>query len=304
MFFFIPQLLPLGLTSADYSAFSPELTYEEKCNRVCEEFRKDLRRYFKEKGENQPIPLQCNDDIIILWRNVPDPTSGKVPINKTLELLCQLESRCGKLYIHSIYDVIEAVGVEDLIHAITLLSKRQGDYIFLDDEFFSIRNPEERLDFNNLEESMHKWAETKTKANLLPRLAAEVVSHLDSLMRKPEPEPIDNFLDIYWKWQTAQVSVEVCKEQLGITHRTFYKYSQAYETTPYYCEHLKLFHFQVLEVAKRGPLPDKEEYLKDMYALELGQISKKDMCKKYGLASEIDIHRVELALTKRRRKAK
>lgn len=303
MFFFSPSMLALGLTSADYSALDPELSYEEKCNGICENFRSDLRKYCSEKDEIFPKELESNDRIIILWRNVPDPTSGKVPINQTLSLICNSAVFYGRLFIRSIHDIVDTEGMEQLIHAIAILSKGNGTYTFLDNDFFSYQRTKEKIDPNNLRDSVAIWLETKPEANMLPILAGVLVSELDSLIQRPASEPIDNFLDVYWKWQTAQVSVEICKDELGIAHRTFYKYSQLYENTPYYCEHLKLFYFQVAEVAKRGTLPDRDDYMRDMYALEMGHISKKEICKKYGLASEIDIHRVELAFTKRRRKA-
>jgi hypothetical protein len=41
-----------------------------------------------------------------------------------------------------------------------------------------------------------------------------------------------------------------------------------------------------------------------MDALEQGQITENDVCKKYDLLSVLDIKRVKLALTERRRKAR
>ena len=234
-----------------------------------------------------------------MWRNVPDPTNGKVPINKTLELLCQLEAFHGNIYIRSIKDIVETEGMEHLIHMVSTLAANNRQYIFLDNEYFSYK-PVTDIDLSNLDEKVREMS----KALLLHATVGRVVSELDHLIEKPAPEPIDRFLEIYWKWQQAEVAVDICKQELGITHRTFYKYSQAYESTPYYCEHLKLFYLKICNVAKRGTLPDKEEYLKDMCALDAGQISNRDVCKKYGLASAIDIQRVKIALTERRRKAK
>ena len=299
MFIFNPFVRTFGVTSADYTSFDPSLSYEEISNHVCEEFRSAMRTYCQDNGQEFPMEFNDNINIIILWRNAPDPLSGKVAVNKTLELLCQAPYQ-GTIYIRSIHDIVAAEGMEHLIHAITTLAENNKNYVFLDNEYFSFKNITGDLDFSNLE------TEAKQLAMHIATQSAigKVVSELDRLIFRPEPQLIDRFLEIYWKWQRAEVAVDVCKQDLGVTHRTFYKYSQAYESTLYYGEHLKIFYFQIAEVAKRGPLPEKEEYLRDMDALEQGQITENDVCKKYDLLSVLDIKRVKLALTERRRKAR
>ena len=312
-FFFMPHpgQQPFGLISADYSEFDSSMTYDEINNHVCERFRKSMREYCQRKGEKYLPLFDDNSRIIILWRNVPDSTNGKVVFDKTLEMLCEYKGFAGEIYIRSIQDIAD-IGIEHLIHMITVLFKNARRYVFFDNDFFSAEI--DTLTGANLEQVVK---EETAKGNIIKATVAEVyskfgsqimrgevVSELDCLIQRPEPIPINRFLEVYWEWQKAEVAVDVCKKELDITHRTFYKYSQMYEATPYYCEHLKIYRSEIEQIAKRGPLPQKEEYLRDMYALDLGQITNSDVCKKYGLASEIDIKRVKIALTERRRKAR
>lgn len=60
----------------------------------------------------------------------------------------------------------------------------------------------------------------------------------------------------------------------------------------------------ISKTAKRGELPDKDAYLSDMKELESGFITADDICKKYNIASPIDIERIKLALVGGRRKAR
>ena len=308
-FFFMPHpgMLPMGLISADYAEFDSSLTYAEISNHVCEQFRQSMREYCKEKGNAFPPVFEDNSHIIILWRNVVNLTGGKVELDKTLETLCEYKNFAGTIYIRSIQDVL-SVGVEYLLHMIAILYKNHRSYIFLDNDYFSYQPEAEAEKQERIKASFDGKIDSlvaEAIQNVLRQTQqGEVISNLENLLQWPEPAPIDRFLEIYWKWQKAEVAVDVCKTELGITHRTFYKYSQIYEATPYYCEHLKIFYNEIKDIAKRGPLPDKEDYLRDMYALDLGQITPKDVCKKYELASVIDIPRVKIALTERRRKAR
>ena len=306
-----PGMYPMGLISADYNEYDSALTYEENSNHVCETFRKSMREYCKEKGEAFHPIFEDNSHIIILWRNVPDSTGGKVVFDKTLELLCEYEKFGGKIYIRSIQDIL-ALGVEQLLYMVSVLYRNNRTYIFLDNDYFSYQLDKERVQQEEIATALQEKidegldaliAETIQKVMRQTR-QGEVIAELEKLIPKPEPQPLDRFLEIYWKWQKAEVAVDICKQELDITHRTFYKYSQIYEATPYYGEHLKLYYSEIKDVAKRGPLPEKEEYLRDMYALDLGQVTPNDICKKYGLASVIDIPRVKIALTERRRKAR
>ena len=135
MFIFNPFMRTFGVTSADYTSFDPSLTYEEISNHVCEEFRSAMRTYCQDNGQEFPMEFNDNINIIILWRNAPDPLSGKVAVNKTLELLCQAPYQ-GTIYIRSIHDIVAAEGMEHLIHAITTLAENNKNYVFLDNEYF------------------------------------------------------------------------------------------------------------------------------------------------------------------------
>ena len=299
MYMFNPFIRTLGVISADYNAFDSSLSYEEINNHVCEEFRVAMRRFCKDSDHSFPVELNDNVNIIILWYNAPNPAEGKADVNKTLELLCQAPFY-GTIYFRSIHDIIEAEGMEQLIHTIATLSQHGKKYIFLDNEYFSYKSMDAAIDFSNLEAEANQLAiQIATQA-----AAGKVLAELDRLVKRPASKPIDGFLDFYWKWQRAEIAAERCKEEIGIAHRTFYKYSQIYESTLYYAEHLKIFFIQIGLIAKRGALPDKEEYLSDINALEQGSIKEHDVCKKYGFLSMIDIQRTKIALTERRRNVK
>ena len=304
-FFLLLNNFPFGLISADYTEFDESLTYDEISGQVCDIFREKMRDYCKKNSIDFPPIFEDDASIIILWKNVPDPVNGKVSLNRTLEMLCSPSNGTGTIYIRSVNDIINAEGIDSFIRAVSVLSEYGRVYVFLDNEYFSYK---ESRSFEDME------IDDKIKEMLINHLTltsvGTVITELGKLIPKAEPEPIDKFLEIYWKWQQAEVAVDICKEELGITHRTLYKYAALYETTPYYCEHLKILnHFNrgercIKNYAKRGELPEKEVYLTDMDSLEAGHITASDVCRKYGLSSAIDIGRVKLALTERRRKAR
>lgn len=306
-----PGMYPMGIISADYAEYDFSKSYKENNNHICDIFRQSMREYCCRTGETFHPIFEQDTHIIILWYNVPDPISGKVNLNKTLELLCKNKNFGGKIYIRSIKDVVTE-GIDHLLHMITILFQNDRMYTFLDNDYFSFNPDAEDPDFANVKKLLDEKYPDGIDALIFELvqnvfrqiMRGKVISELDRLVPRPNHQPIDDFVEVYWKWQKVETAVDVCKKELDITHRTFYKYSQLYETTPYYCEHLKLYCDEIKDLPKRGQLPDKEEYLRDMYALELGLIEPFDVCKKYGVASEIDIQRIKQALTERRKKAK
>lgn len=304
MYFFNPFSFPFGLISADYLDYDQSQTYSQISEQVCNTFRERMKAYCEKIEIPFPEIFNDNESIIILWKNAPDPTNGKVALNKTIEMLCDPFNRVDLIYISSVSDIIGTDGIDAFIRFVSKLTLNSRKYVFLDNEYFSYKELSEQPP--ELTEFINKVSDNSFALTLV----GTVINELEKLLPQNVPEPIDQFIEFYWKWQKADVAVDACKSDLGITHRTFYKYSALYETTPYYCEHLKILNHlshmdnRINSYAKRGELPDKDTYLSDMQELESGFITADDICKKYNIASPIDINRIKLALLEGRRKAR
>lgn len=309
MYFFFWFSAPLGVISADYQAQDFETySYDEVCHRICEQFRQDWAAYNKtHKAEEDNIFAEDNN-IVILWRNVPDTAKGKVDFRKTLDLICSSQCERGNvLYIHSIADLVDTYGFREAIHYLYLLNDAGKKVFFLDNEYFSVgssdRETTEITDSIMSNDKLDDETKNIMAAAVERRTLALVLEHLDAIIPPAEQTPMDSFVSFYWDWQRAKKSIDECMDTLGVYHRTFYKYSQIYEESPYYCEHLKLYPTSY-NIAKRGSLPDKEAFMSDKDKLTSNEMTVKEFCEKYGIKTEADIPRIELALTQRRRKAK
>ena len=309
MFFFIPALVPIGVISADYQAQDFDTySYDEVSHHICEQFRQDLAAYNKEHEVDSYNAFAQDSNIVILWRNVPDAAKGKVDFSRTLDLICSNQCERGNvLYIHSIADLVDTYGFRDAIHYLYLLNSTGKKVFFLDNEYFSDGSSDKEIkEITDSIESSDK-IDSAIKGAMIDvvehRTLSLVLEHLDAIIPPVEQTQMDNFVSFYWDWQRAKKSIEECMDTLGVYHRTFYKYSQIYEESPYYCEHLKLYP-STNSIAKRGALPDKEAFMLDKEKLTSNEMTVKEFCKKYSIMTEADIPRIELALTQRRRKAK
>lgn len=233
-------------------------TYSEKRLNVIKKYNA------REQAAGQLTPTAAKD-ILVLWYNVD--RGQNLNFDNFLSVICRKENAIIGFFSHK--ELIEQYGMAQFMKLVYTLAKNNCHYYFMDDKTnaFSV------------------W---KVKKNLAAL--------------KPFADGVDfnysSFVDFFWNWQTADKSVNLCKTELGYTHRTFYKYANIYEETPFYAEYLNFYAESFKKIAKRGDLPKKEQFIDDF-----GKITRTEICQKYSLIHEIDIDRILLAFTDRRRKA-
>lgn len=302
MYYFFPALAPIGVISADYEQQNFEdYSYEEISHHICEEFRKEYTQYNIDAESDESSSNMPDECIIILWRNVPDMTKDKVQLDKTFELLCDEEcERKGTVYVRSIHDVVDTYGLESSIHYLYLLNRAGREVHFLDNAYFSTGGSLPDEVFAELD-AVDALVKDALSGALNRYTLGNVLEEIDRLIPQQEERQLDRLVSYYWDWQRMKKSIDECRETLGVYHSTFYKFSQIYEKSPYYPEHIKLF-LTAASTAKRGTLPEKEPFLRDKAMVEQGEMTVKEFCMRYGITTEIDIPRIEKALTEPRKR--
>lgn len=290
----------LAFISADYKEYKGLEDYDFICEDVRLTFSNRYKRYCEDKSitfDKEKFSYANSDSLIILWKNVPDNTKGKVDFNRVFDIICKgKDGFNGILYFSSFNDLTSVYGFEQTIRYLCQLNRVGRKIIFFDDDYFSSgAEKPQTINSNNAETMMTLAIQAISSSNTLEQL--------ERVLPDNKQAPISRFVEFYWDWQRLKEPIDNCKDKLDIYHRTLYKYSDFYEATPYYTEHIKLFP-DITEYPVRGALPDKEEFLADRELLQNKKMSVDDFFNKYHLGSRKDADRVAFALEKRKRMTK
>ena len=284
----------LAVVSCNYSVLVESgKDYQDFCSDLLADFFTRYTKYCQDKSLHLDNDKFSIDNMIILWKNVPDNTKGKVSFNSAFDLLCGKKDELqGTIYVRSFDDLASAYGFEKVMRYLCQLKNLGRKIVFLDDDYFSLLPDNIKMSGNSSDSFSAFAVQALSFENAL--------SHMERKLLKNGRALIDGFAEFYWDWQRLMEPIESCKEKIGVWHRTLYKYSDMYEGIPYYVEHMKLFP-SIKNYPKRGTLPDKDLFFRDEASLAEGRMTEKEFFAKYRINSKVDIERIHLALEKRKR---
>lgn len=299
------------LVSADYNDCEG-LSIQEKSRLIINRYREEIAKYC---GDNQiMLPVTAGNDnyYIILWRNLPktniaDNTEDTL-INQMCKSISQFQNELFDVYIKDLNTLADN-SIENFIRRLCVIKKHTNKKpIFLDNTTSTLLTPKF---ISDSKEDM----ETLAKQTYLSIIEYDnMIGFLENLYSSVKGISINNedngFIQYYFEWQVGNISAETaCKELGNMSKRTFYKYVAEFESHPFYPEHCKLHLSDLLDKEKKGPVAiDLQEFYDEVISLfaektidinGLNEINTDDICKKYSLASTLDVYRTLLTAKKK-----
>lgn len=307
---FFPRLF---LLNADY-AENEGLSLQEKSKIAIDKYHKEIIKYHKKENTQPPMVCECSSYYIIFWKNLPKTNIADNTEDMLFNMLCKSlgspeEPSYADIYIRD-KDVLADHSVARFIKRLCLLHKHYNQSPkFLDNTTDNLLSPDFKID--NLESETIKelalelyksWLKYHTVITFLENIYTSITNDNINFEEK-------GFIYYYFEWQRGNISSDTaCKELGNISRRTFYRYIAEFEQHPYFAEYCKLFP-DLIDKPKKGPLSvDLEAFYKEVFPIfdgkkidisELGYINIDDICKKYSLASAIDVYRTFLAVKKK-----
>lgn len=311
--FFVEFFPRLFLLNADYNE-NEGLSLQEKSRIAIDKNRKEIIQYHEKEGTSPPTVCGCSSYHIILWKNLQKTNIADNTEDMLFNMLCKSLGSQEKTSYADIYirdkDVLADHSVTRFIKRLCLLYKHYNQKPkFLDNTTDNLLSPDFKID--DLEsESMKELALELAKSWLDYHT---IITFLENIYTSITGDNINSdekgFIYYYFEWQRGNISSDTaCKELGNISRRTFYRYIAEFEQHPYFPEYCKLCP-DLINKPKKGPISvDLEEFYKEVWpifdgkeidALMLGNINIDDICKKYSLASAIDVRRTFLAVKKK-----
>lgn len=299
------------LVSADYNECEG-LSIQEKSRLIINRYRQEIAKYCNDNQIMLPVTAGNDNYYLILWRNLPktniaDNTEDTL-INQMCDSIDQFQNDLFDVYIKDLNTLANG-SIENFIRRLCLIKKHTNKKpIFLDNTTESLLAPQFVSDSK---EDM----ETLAKQTFLASTEYDnLIGFLENLYSSVKGTSIDNedigFIQYYFEWQVGNISAETaCKELGNMSKRTFYKYVAEFEAHPFYPEHCKLHLSDLLDKEKKGPTAnDLQEFYNKVAPIfegktidinSLNEINTDDICKKYSLASTLDVYRMLLTAKKK-----
>ena len=299
------------LASADYNECEG-LSIQEKSRLIINRYREEIAKYCSDNQIMLPVTAGNDNYYIILWRNLPktniaDNTEDTL-INQMCKSISQFQNELFDVYIKDLNTLADG-SIDSFIRRLCFIKKyTKKKPIFLDNTTESLLTPKYVSDSK---EDM----ETLAKQTFLASMEYDnLIGFLENLYSSVKGISIGNedngFIHYYFEWQVGNISAETaCKELGNMSKRTFYKYVAEFEAHPFYPEHCKLHLSDLLDKEKKGPVAiDLQEFYDEVVSMfaektidinSLNEINTDDICKKYSLASTLDVYRTLLTAKKK-----
>ena len=299
------------LVSADYNDCEGQ-SIQEKSRLIINRYREEIAKYCSDNQIMLPVTAGNDNYYIILWRNLPktniaDNTEDTL-INQMCKSISQFQNELFDFYIKDLNTLADG-SIDSFIRRLCFIKKHtKKKPIFLDNTTSTLLAPKYVSDS---EEDM----ETLAKQTFLASMEYDnLIGFLENLYSSVKGISINNedngFIQYYFEWQVGNISAETaCKELGNMSKRTFYKYVAEFEAHPFYPEHCKLHLSDLLDKEKKGPVAiDLQEFYDEVVSLfaektidinGLNEINTDDICKKYSLASTLDVYRTLLTAKKK-----
>lgn len=299
---FFPRLF---LLSADYEDNSG-LSLQERTRIITEECRQEAHKYHESLGQKMVKPFV--DYCIILWRGLPKTNISDNSEDTLFNTFCKniflySEYGLGCIYIKD-KETLANHSFERFVKRLCTLGVTKP--IFFDDTVESLLTSKlKSYNEDDISDFTSNYAEEHKEYT-------RIIIFLKKLYTSISGDTLDNeekgFIYYYYEWQRGNISSDTaCKELGNISRRTFYRYIAEFEQHPYFAEYCKLFP-DLLDKPKKGPLSvDLEEFYNEVLPLFTGEVNAltlenmnvDNICKKYSLASAIDVYRTFLAVKKK-----
>lgn len=299
------------LVSADYNDCEG-LSIQEKSRLIINRYREKIAKYCNDNQIMLPVTAGNDNYYIILWRNLPktniaDNTEDTL-INQMCKSISQFQNELFDVYIKDLNTLADG-SIDSFIRRLCFIKKyTKKKPIFLDNTTSTLLAPKYVSDS---EEDM----ETLAKQTFLASMEYDnLIGFLENLYSSVKGISIENedngFIQYYFEWQVGNISAETaCKELGNMSKRTFYKYVAEFESHLFYPEHCKLHLSDLLDKEKKGPVAiDLQEFYDEVISLfaektidinGVNEINTDDICKKYSLASTLDVYRTLLTAKKK-----
>ena len=299
---FFPRLF---LLSADYEDNSG-LSLQERTRIIRDECRQEAHKYHESLGQKMIKPFV--DYCIVLWRdlpktNIPDNTEDTLFNTFCKNIFLYSEYGLGLIYIKD-KNTLANQSFERFVKRLCLLGVTKP--VFFDDTVDNLLTSRlKSYDDNDILDFVSKHMEENKEYT-------RIIMFLKKLYTSISGDTLDNeekgFIYYYFEWQRGNISSDTaCKELGNMSRRTFYRYIAEFEQHPYFAEYCKLFP-DLLDKPKKGPLSvDLEEFYNEVLPFFSGEVNAliienmniDNICKKYSLASSIDVYRTFLAVKKK-----
>ena len=299
------------LVDADYNE-NNGLSIQEKSKIVIKNYRKEIKDYCLKEGMTPPVTAANDNYYIILWRNLSktniDDNTEDTLINEMCKSINQYGNELFDIYIKDLNTLADS-SIEKFIRRLCLIKKYTNKKpIFLDNTTSTLLAPKYVSDSKEDMETLAKqtFMATMEYDNLIGFLE----NLYSSIIGSGIETETKGFIYYYFEWQIGNITAETaCKELDNMSKRTFYKYAAEFEAHPLYSEHCKLHLSDMLDKEKKGPVTvDLQEFYSEVASLfvektidinVLNEIDTVDICKKYSLASTLEVYRILLTAKKK-----
>ena len=299
------------LISADYNEYEG-ISIQEKSRLIINRYRKEIAKYCNDNQIMLPVTAGNDNYYIILWRNLPktninDNTEDTL-INQMCNSIDQFQNELFDVYIKDLNTLADG-SIEKFIRRLCLIKKHTNKKpVFLDNTTDALLTPKYVSDSKEDMETLAK--QTFLASMEYDNLIGFLENLYSSIIGNKVDEAEKGFIYYYFEWQIGNITAETaCKELGNMSKRTFYKYATEFEAHPFYSEHCKLHLSDLLDKEKKGPVAiDLQEFYDEVVSMfaektidinSLNEINTADICKKYSLASTLEVYRILLTAKKK-----
>lgn len=312
-----------GITTADYSSFPEDTPFIDRTKSVTDSYRREMVSYLNKQGISEPIIT--DEQILILWKNTPKyhfSSDISTHLIYAFAVNAKNEHKGSQLILPS-PDVLAEGDMVQFMQRFSLIANNTGIIPeFISDSCLpayteSMLGNVENAGIQQLSKG-HKddalFSSVLIGAyidNRNEEILKQLLQYTDSLLaltnNRIDTTLLENeFISYYFNWQAGNLPAETCCKELGnLSKASFYKYADEFEHCPEYAEYLKLYHAVLSSIAKKGVIPDIDEFssnylaLCPLYDLDKIYAGKMEMCRLYNLASIFDLDRIKLAVDKK-----
>lgn len=312
-----------GITTADYSSFPDDTPFIDRTKAVTDLYRKEMVSYLTKQGIS--APMITDEQILILWKNTPKyhfSSDISTHLIYAFAVNSKSEHKGCQLILPS-PEVLAEGNMIQFMQRFSLIANNTGIIpefisesclpVYTESMLGNVENAGiQQLSKDHKDDTFFSSVLTGAYINSRnEELLKQLLLYTDNLLSLTnnciDTTLLENeFISYYFNWQAGNLPAETCCKELGnLSKASFYKYADEFEHSPEYAEYLKIYHSALSDIAKKGVIPDIDEFtehyqeLCPLYDFDKITAGKMEMCRLYNLASTFDLDRIKLAVDKK-----